>query len=159
MKATLTNKFKPVMQDTPPVVDCKKRESIKLPTASEEKAWKVIQEKLVAALEELQYLLCVESDQPIDAVVGKYEEVVYEKLVECCEVHSPKQRDHPQRAAAKRGKAGKKELWLRERKERARAAEEGYCLRRCSCGSSKEEGGDKRMASNHKDEAQGACRS
>ena len=76
----------------------------------------MIQEKLVAALEELQYLLCVESDQQIDAVVEKYEEVVYEKLVECCEVHSPKQRDHPQRAAAKRGKAGKKELWLREQK-------------------------------------------
>ena len=116
LQSTLTNKFKPAMHDTPPVVDCARKESIKLPAASETKQWTEIQNKLVTALEKLQYMLNVESDCQLDAVVETYEKVVYDTLLELCDVHAPAERDHPQRAAAKRGKAGKRESWLKEKK-------------------------------------------
>ena len=116
LQTTLKNKFRPATHDSPPVVQCVKKESIKLPAASEIKDWAEIQDKLVVALEKLQYLINVESDCQIDVAVEKYENVVYDTLLELCDKHAPVQRDHPQRAAAKRGKAGKRELWLKERK-------------------------------------------
>ena len=61
----LVSKFVPVQHRRQPNVDDERKQSLKLPPASDIKAWAAIEELLVPALEEMQYVLA-STEQPID---------------------------------------------------------------------------------------------
>ena len=60
-----------------------------------------IEELLVPALEEIQYVL-TSTEHPIDEVVDRYETVMYETLEAHCDVHVPRVQEHPQCARQNR---------------------------------------------------------